>query len=118
MDLATDQPAYIEDAYRDWQEVLAHSYNTWGRKVEFVVVTPTGADEAAQRADALDGRREEAVRGGRAARTGTAGGGQVFAADLVAKKIIVFYGGITNAEAEQAGAVPVARRHRHRTRPR
>ena len=29
----------------------------------------------------------------------TAGGGQVFAADLVAKKIIVFYGGITNSEA-------------------
>ena len=28
-----------------------------------------------------------------------AGGGQVFAADLVAKKIIVFYGGITNEEA-------------------
>ena len=29
----------------------------------------------------------------------TAGGGQVFAAELVAKKIIVFFGGITNKEA-------------------
>ena len=43
---------------------------------------------------------------------GHAVAGQVFAADLVAKKIIVFYGGITNAEAAQAGAVPVARRLR------
>ena len=31
----------------------------------------------------------------------TAGGGQVFAAELVAKKIIVFFGGITNEEADR-----------------
>ena len=31
----------------------------------------------------------------------TAGGGQVFAAELVAKKIIVFFGGITNKEADR-----------------
>ena len=30
-----------------------------------------------------------------------AGGGQVFAAELVAKKIIVFFGGITNEEADR-----------------
>ena len=34
-------------------EVFAHSFNTWGRKIEFEVITPTAADEAAQRADAL-----------------------------------------------------------------
>ena len=107
--------ATTEDAYRDWNEVLAHSYNTWGRKFEFEVVTPTGADEAAQRADALNVAEKKPFAvivtvpsiGGNAV-----GAGQVFAADLVAKKIIVFYGGVTNAEAEQAGAVPVARRHR------
>ena len=31
----------------------------------------------------------------------TAGGGQVFAAELVAKKVIVFFGGITNKEADR-----------------
>ena len=30
-DHATGQNAYTEDAYRDWNEVFAHSFNTWGR---------------------------------------------------------------------------------------
>ena len=101
---ATGQNGYQEDAYSDWNEVLAHSYNTWGRKFEYEVVTPTGADEAAQRADALNVAEKKPFAvvvtvpsiGGNAV-----GAGQVFAADLVAKKIIVFYGGITNAEAEK-----------------
>ena len=49
-------------------------------------------------------RREEAVRGRRDRahhRRQRGRRGQVFAADLVAKKIIVFYGGVTNAEAEK-----------------
>ena len=50
---ATNQSAYIEESYPDWQQVLDHNFNTWGRKFEFVTVHPTGADEAAQRADAL-----------------------------------------------------------------
>jgi hypothetical protein len=100
VDLATNQPGYIEESFDDWQEALDHSYNLWGREFEFVVVNPTGADEAAQRADALRVAEMEpfAVVSNAPA---TAGGGQVFAADLVAKKIIVFYGGITNEEAGQ-----------------
>jgi hypothetical protein len=102
IDLSTNQPAYIEESFDDWQEALDHSYELWGREFEFVVVNPTGADEAAQRADALKVAEMEpfAVVSNAPA---TAGGGQVFAADLVAKKVIVFYGGITNEEAgEQA----------------
>src|SRR5262245_44931463 len=53
VDHATGQPAYIEDSYPDWEEALDHSYNLWGRTFEFVTVNPSGADEAAQRADAL-----------------------------------------------------------------
>ena len=98
VDHATNQPAYIEDSYPDWQAVLDHSYNLWGRELEFVTARPTGADEAAQRADALSvaAMKPFAVVSSAPA---AAGGGQVFAADLVAKKIIVFYGGITNEEA-------------------
>jgi len=101
-DHATGQNGYVEDAYRDWNEVLAHSYNTWGRKFEFEVVTPTGADEAAQRADALNvaARKPFAVVVAVPAIGGNAvGGGQVFASELVAKKIVVFAAGVTNAEA-------------------
>ncbi len=94
-DHATGQNAYTEDAYRDWSEVFAHSYNTWGRKIEFEVVTPTGADEAAQHADALTVAEKKPF----AVMVQATGTGQVFANDLVAKKIVVFYGGITNAQA-------------------
>ena len=95
---ATNQPAYIEESYPDWQKVLDHNFNLWGRKFEFITVHPTGADEAAQRADALTVAEMKPFIVVSSA-PAVAGGGQVFAADLVAKKIIVFYGGITNAEA-------------------
>jgi hypothetical protein len=101
-DHATGQNGYVEDAYRDWSAVMAHSYNTWGRKVELDIVTPTGADEAAQHADALTVAEKKpfAVIVQVPTVNGNAvGAGQVFANDLVAKKILVFYGGTTNAEA-------------------
>ena len=41
VDHATNQPAYIEDSYPDWEEVLDHSFNCWGRKFEFVTVDVT-----------------------------------------------------------------------------
>ena len=92
------QLAQNELATKIW--ILDHNYNHWGRKFEFVVVNPTGADEAAQRADALKVAEMKpfiVVSNAPA----TAGGGQVFASELVAKKIIVFYPGITNKEAER-----------------
>jgi hypothetical protein len=93
-DQSTGLNAYSEDAYRDWNEVFAHSYNTWGRKVELEVMNPSGADEAAQHADALTVAEKKPFAVIVQATTG-----QVFAADLVAKKILVFYAGVTNAEA-------------------
>src|SRR5439155_11314908 len=98
VDLSTNQPAYFEASFPDWQEVLGHSFNLWSRKFEFVTVTPTGTDEASQHADALNVAERKPFAVVVNVPT-TAGGGQVFAADLVAKKIIVFYGGITNKEA-------------------
>jgi hypothetical protein len=41
------------DALLDENEVFAHVYETWGRTVEYTFVRSTGADEAAQRADAV-----------------------------------------------------------------
>jgi hypothetical protein len=96
-DHATGQNAYTEEAYRDWSAVLAHSFNTWGRKVELEVVTPSGSDEAAQHADALSVAEKKPFAV--IVQPAGVGAGQVFANDLVAKKILVFYGGATNAEA-------------------
>jgi hypothetical protein len=87
-----------EDAYRGWNAVLAHSYNTWGRTVELEFVTPSGADEAGQRADALKIADMDPFWVINAA-PATAGGGQVFASELVAKKIVVHAAGATNDEA-------------------
>ena len=102
VDLATGGPAYFEDSFEPWQQVFDHSFNLWGRELEFVTITPSGPDEAAQRADALRVAEEKPFAVVVNVPV-TAGGGQVFAAELVAKKIIVFVGGATNNEAgEQA----------------
>ena len=63
-------------------------------------------DEAAQQADALTVAEQKPFA------VIAPFSGPVFAAELVAKKIIVFEGGVTNAEAGSAGAVPVGRRLR------
>jgi hypothetical protein len=41
------------DATKDVNEINKHVYETWGRNVEFTFVKTSGADEAAQRADAV-----------------------------------------------------------------
>jgi hypothetical protein len=41
------------DATKDVNEINMHVYETWGRSVEFTFVKTSGADEAAQRADAV-----------------------------------------------------------------
>jgi hypothetical protein len=94
VDRANEKPAYLDQAYRDWEAVLAHSFNTWGRTIEFVSVNLTfPEDEAAQRADAFTVIEQKPFA------VMAPFSGQVFAAQLVAKKIIVFQGGVTNAEA-------------------
>ena len=100
VDRGTGGPGSTEDAYRGWNEVLAHSFNTWGRTVELEFVTPSGPDEASQHADALKIAEMKPFFVVNAAPTNPAsGGGQVWAADLVAKKIITHQAGATNEEA-------------------
>ena len=98
IDRGTGGPGSTEDSYRDWNEVLAYSYNTWGRTVEFTFVTPSGADEAGQRADALKIAEMDPFFVISAA-PATAGGGEVFASELAARKVIVLQAGATNDEA-------------------
>jgi hypothetical protein len=94
IDRATGKPEYLFEAFRDWEAVLAHSFNSWGRTFEFVLVTQTGSDEVAQRADAFTVAAQKPFA------VIAPFGGPVFAAELVAKKIIVLgVGGVTNAEA-------------------
>ena len=75
--------------------MLAHSFNTWGRTFEFGVVDLTGTDEAAQHADTLDAAEQKPF----AVISGSGGPGAGLPSDLVAKKIIVFQGGVNNTEA-------------------
>jgi hypothetical protein len=98
IDRATGGPGSTEQSYRDWDAVLKHSYNTFGRTIEYEFVTPSGADEAGQRADALKIADMDPFFVINAA-PATAGGGQVFASELVAKKVIVLQAGATNDEA-------------------
>lgn len=55
--LATGAVASTPDDYKqsflDAAEVFTHSYELWGREVEFTFVESSGDDEASQRADAL-----------------------------------------------------------------
>ncbi len=100
VDRGSGGPGSTEDSYRDWNEVIAHSFNTWGRTVELEFVTPSGPDEASQHADALTIADMKPFFVINAAPTNPAsGGGQVWAADLVAKKILTHQGGATNEEA-------------------
>ncbi|MEX1008344.1 MAG: hypothetical protein WD271_10930 [Acidimicrobiia bacterium] len=50
---ATGANGLSKDAVLDENAVLAHSYHTWGRTVEYEFVEATGTDETAQRADAV-----------------------------------------------------------------
>ena len=61
---ATNQPAYIEESYPDWQKVLDHNFNTWGRKFEFITVHPTGSRRGRATGRRAHRRGDEALRRG------------------------------------------------------
>ena len=50
---ATGANGLSKDAVLDENAVLAHSYETWGRTIEYEFVEASGTDETAQRADAV-----------------------------------------------------------------
>jgi hypothetical protein len=91
IDLATEGDGTIPEMYQDMAAVFEHAYEMWGRTVEFEFVYSTGTDEAAQRADAVDVAAKKPFA--------VLGGGQVFAREVAARKILVISGG-TNLDIE------------------
>ncbi len=91
VDQATGALGSLEDGFEDFFEVFAHWNETWGREVELEFVNPSGADEAAQRADAL--RVLEMEPFAVIDQGGTFGGGAVFGSVLAAEEIIVITSG-------------------------
>jgi hypothetical protein len=80
-----------EDGFRDFFDVYNHWIQTWGRKVALTFVHPTGADETAQRADALkisETKPFAVIDAG-----GMDGGGAVFDSVLARDRIIVITAG-------------------------
>lgn len=93
-DQATGQKGTVADNIADWQEMYDYlqeqfgTYQLWGRTPKIEIVTASGTDETAQRADALDviSRKPFMV----VDMTFTSGGGApVFASTVAAKKILV-----------------------------
>jgi hypothetical protein len=53
LDQTTGKTGSPIDAVMDYEAVYRHSYETWGRTVEYEFVQSSGSDETAQRADAI-----------------------------------------------------------------
>ncbi len=91
---ATNQTATLPDAIADWQKVYDYAqqtikpYQFWGRTIDMELVTATGSDETAQRADALEVISKKPFMVFDLTR-GSTGGAPVFSAAVAARKIIV-----------------------------
>jgi hypothetical protein len=97
---ATGQPGTVEDALKDALPAYAHVFESYGRTVDLELVTSTGDDEAAQRADAVTviGKKPFAVFD--AIQTTSQ---PVFEAQIAGAKIPVFGNGATfDATQKQA----------------
>lgn len=93
VDQATKQTGTVPNAIRDAIEAYAHAqetlqtYQTWGRDIDFQVFEATGADEAAQNADATAIAAMKPFLVYDQTKWAT-GGAPVLAAALAAKKIV------------------------------
>jgi hypothetical protein len=92
---ATGTEGSFEAAFRDAWTVLDQVYETWGRQVEFKVITSSGTDEASQRADAVTVKAEKPMF----VMDVVASGLSTLAAVLAADKYVVFSFGTTSDDA-------------------
>jgi hypothetical protein len=103
---ATKQTGTVPDAIRDTLEEFDHAqealqtYQTWGRTIDFQVFEATGADEAAQNADATAIAAMEPFLVYDQTKWAT-GGAPVLAAALAAKKIVTVSASTTPDIGEQ-----------------
>ena len=90
---ATGQTATVADSIKDFQTVYDYAdenfgtYQLWGRTPKFEIVTASGTDETAQRADALEVINMKPFMVVDLTATGT-GGAPVFASTIAARKIL------------------------------
>ncbi len=96
---ATGEPGTIEDAFRDGWAAYEHVYETWGRKVDLTFMTSSGADEAAQRADAVAVEQEKPMFVIDATSTGLGTLANVLGKD---KYVVLSYATTTKDAASQA----------------
>ena len=103
-------PALVPDVIRDartayeYAEENLHTYQTWGRTIDFEIVEASGADETAQRADvtAIAAKRPFIVFDETRWATG---GAPALRAALAAKKILTISGSTTPEDRQGAGPV-------------
>ena len=84
---ATNANGLSKDATLDEDAVLRHSYQTWGRTVQYEFVQATGTDESAQRADAVTVIAKKPFAVFDTATFATGGGGTVFQQAIAAAGI-------------------------------
>jgi hypothetical protein len=95
MNLATGGRASVADVVKDWQAAYDYgiehygTHQMWGRRPDIEVVTATGPDEAAQRADAVEVIDKKPFMVFDMTRPST-GGAPVFSAAVADHKIVVF----------------------------
>ena len=112
VDQTTGRTGTVPDAIRDAQKAYEyaqenlHTYQTWGRTIDFEVVEASGADETAQRADATAIAAKKPFIVFDQTRWAT-GGAPALASALAAKKIVTVSGSTTPEDRQGAGPVPV-----------
>ena len=100
VDQTTGKTGSVQDAIRDTHKAYQyaqdnlHTYQTWGRTIDFEVVEASGADETAQRADATAIAAKRPFIVFDQTRWAT-GGAPALASALAAKKILTFSGSTT-----------------------
>jgi hypothetical protein len=104
----TGQPGTWPDNFREYEEVFQYlienhgTYQTWGRTPEYTFVEASGADEAAQRADALKVIQEKPFIVIDASNQNK--GAPVFESEIARAKIIVNGAAASSLTAEELAA--------------
>ena len=92
-----------QDAVHDYLLPLMKYYETWGRDIKVMILTSSGNDETAQRADVVAAKADTPF----AVVNFVPAGLDVFDAEMAKAKILVFGYATTADEGARAGAVPV-----------
>ena len=88
--LSTGLPGTIENAMHDTTAAVGHPLETWGRTIEYEYIARTGADETAQRADAVSATAKKPFA------VLDLASAEVFCSEVAARKVIAICATGTN----------------------